>query len=241
MDNEIKYFIDFDENEKEEEKSDKLKPMSRLHKIILLILILIIFVLTTIFGFLSDNINKTEAKETDLTEMSYTNHPQISDRYKIKMFEFHKNDTVIIRGKINITKDDLKILSSKELDELFEYISSLTNYNWITISFADGTGILTLPENINLSFYGRLDDNGLISDMYGTIVKNGDADYLFIENTNSDSKVTENITNPDNGSIVYITASGTKYHFDGCSYLTESKPAVSLSKAKEQGYLPCSR
>ena len=40
---------------------------------------------------------------------------------------------------------------------------------------------------------------------------------------------------------VYITATGTKYHTDSCSYLAKSKIPISLSWAVEKGYSPCSR
>ena len=40
---------------------------------------------------------------------------------------------------------------------------------------------------------------------------------------------------------VYITKTGSKYHRGSCSYLRESKIAISLSSAKSQGYTACSR
>ncbi len=39
---------------------------------------------------------------------------------------------------------------------------------------------------------------------------------------------------------VYITKTGSKYHRLGCSYLKSCIP-ISLSKAIQQGYSPCSR
>lgn len=45
----------------------------------------------------------------------------------------------------------------------------------------------------------------------------------------------------DNGdTIVYVTASGTKYHRGSCSYL-KSKYEITLREAAESGYTPCSR
>lgn len=46
---------------------------------------------------------------------------------------------------------------------------------------------------------------------------------------------------PDTSQTVYITNTGTKYHRDGCGYLSKSKIAISLSDAKARGYTPCSR
>ena len=40
---------------------------------------------------------------------------------------------------------------------------------------------------------------------------------------------------------VYITESGKKYHRDGCRYLSKSKIEISLEKATNQGYKPCSK
>ena len=45
----------------------------------------------------------------------------------------------------------------------------------------------------------------------------------------------------ESSQTVYITQTGKKYHRDGCGYLSKSKIPISLSKAKEQGYTPCSR
>ncbi len=46
-------------------------------------------------------------------------------------------------------------------------------------------------------------------------------------------------TTTSGGTTVYITTTGTKYHRDGCRYLSDSKIAISLSEAKAQGYTPC--
>lgn len=40
--------------------------------------------------------------------------------------------------------------------------------------------------------------------------------------------------------IVYITKTGSKYHRFGCRYLRKSSIPITLKKAKEYGYTPCS-
>lgn len=40
---------------------------------------------------------------------------------------------------------------------------------------------------------------------------------------------------------VYVTRTGEKYHRSSCSYLSQSKIAISLEEAIEDGYTPCSR
>jgi len=51
-----------------------------------------------------------------------------------------------------------------------------------------------------------------------------------------------NSSNANSGSvvIVYITSTGTKYHCDGCRYLSKSKIPITLEEAKKRGYEPCS-
>jgi hypothetical protein len=44
-----------------------------------------------------------------------------------------------------------------------------------------------------------------------------------------------------NEDIVYVTASGEKYHKDGCTYLKSSKIMMSLEQAVMEGKQPCSR
>jgi hypothetical protein len=39
---------------------------------------------------------------------------------------------------------------------------------------------------------------------------------------------------------VYITKSGTKYHTEGCRYLSSSKYSIELTEAIQKGYGPCS-
>jgi hypothetical protein len=59
---------------------------------------------------------------------------------------------------------------------------------------------------------------------------------------------TPDVVNPDpvdpnptpDTTTVYITETGTKYHRDGCRYLSKSKIPISLSDAKARGYTPCS-
>ena len=96
----------------------------------------------------------------------------------------------------------------------------------------------------------------LLSEIYSTIIKDSDS-YLIIENKNDDTTeavenisensdssehVTQNNISPDDKSeTVYVTASGKKYHKNGCSYLTSTQRSVSLTEAQSKGYTPCSR
>lgn len=47
--------------------------------------------------------------------------------------------------------------------------------------------------------------------------------------------------NPEQNKVVYVTKSGSKYHNQGCQHLRKSSVATTLTKAKNQGYTPCSK
>ena len=40
--------------------------------------------------------------------------------------------------------------------------------------------------------------------------------------------------------VVYITDTGTKYHADGCRYLSQSCHEIDRQEAEDKGYEPCS-
>lgn len=77
------------------------------------------------------------------------------------------------------------------------------------------------------------------SDLANTSGNNGSS------NTgNSDDGNSAVIVNPDNGSnndiIVHITETGSKYHSEGCRYLSKSDIPVTLDETLDMGYEPCS-
>lgn len=59
----------------------------------------------------------------------------------------------------------------------------------------------------------------------------------------STNQTSQTITQPSSQQsqqiIVYITATGKKYHQEWCRYLDNSKIAITLEEAKKRGYEPC--
>lgn len=64
-------------------------------------------------------------------------------------------------------------------------------------------------------------------------------------NNSNTTKKTSNSTSSTNsnfqGTIVYITKTGKKYHRSNCSYLKKSKISININTAKAEGYTACSR
>ncbi|MCD8086493.1 MAG: hypothetical protein LUF28_09290 [Clostridiales bacterium] len=55
----------------------------------------------------------------------------------------------------------------------------------------------------------------------------------------SGSDVTEVSGDSEGDTLVYITASGEKYHLSTCRYVKDGGIEISLADAQEQGYEPC--
>lgn len=49
------------------------------------------------------------------------------------------------------------------------------------------------------------------------------------------------VTSDSQGTTVYITKTGSKFHGSSCSYLKNSKISININTAKAKGYTACSR
>ena len=56
---------------------------------------------------------------------------------------------------------------------------------------------------------------------------------------NTEPNPNEDVYEYEKSIIVYVTATGKKYHRDGCRHLSQSKIAKTLWDAKNEGYTPC--
>mgnify|MGYP000913844550 CR=1 FL=1 len=102
---------------------------------------------------------------------------------------------------------------------LFNLASISSGYGFVYTSFAFKNYYMEIF--IEAERYARLNSVGLW------------ADKAFGEEP-------ETVPAPEYDPIVYITNTGTKYHRDGCRYLSSSKIAIRLSEAIRRGYGPCS-
>jgi len=93
------------------------------------------------------------------------------------------------------------------------------------------------------------------TDTDGTIIFTSDAKTITIDkkassiqeqapptssNNTTSSKITSSTPSDNQNVTVYMTKTGSKYHRDGCRYLSKSKITISLKDAKSRGYEPCS-
>lgn len=98
---------------------------------------------------------------------------------KIKTFTvFNDSGTKSIgtRAELTVDKNSAKSLSAQEFNSFIEIEVSGSEYNWFTIDFNDGTGIVFAGCDITTSTYGKIDDEGMLESSIGFIkrVQSGD-------------------------------------------------------------------
>jgi len=71
------------------------------------------------------------------------------------------------------------------------------------------------------------------------VLSNTNNSVSSLSYTQNDTSMATN--NNDKNVTVYITKTGSKYHFNGCQYLRRSKIPTTLDNALNRGYTPCSR
>ena len=84
----------------------------------------------------------------------------------------------------------------------------------------------------------RMNDRGQ-ADLHKVMEQSG----MTIDKTPTPEPEVDNQGQPQtaDGTTVYITRTGKRYHREGCSSLSRSKIPTTLSDAKAQGYTPCQR
>lgn len=230
--------------------------------------------------------------------------------FQVETFEISAsaNETKAQRARIKADKEDFLINGEEYLEYICRNIITKNSYVWLTIDFGDDTGIVFLSDNTGGADYGKIDENGLIRELYGSFIISRQANYSYYpaivtasktepEKTSSDtatseskapatettvsdalatagvttseaktekpsdtaaetkptekktaepqsSKTTSAVTASSKSvasSAVYITATGSKFHRDGCGSLSKSKIKIDRNEALEKGYEPCKR
>ena len=86
---------------------------------------------------------------------------------------------------------------------------------------------------------GAVESNNAPSEIGASSENQQQTDYQSQETSYTDTVSTEEPKTEDTSAIVYITETGSKYHYGGCRHLSNSKIEISLSDAIAQGYGPC--
>lgn len=166
---------------------------------------------------------------------------------------FRKNLSPILYGTLNEDGNIAAILGTvyRDPDGHFVYVPSTAAVPPTTVPPTQTTAVPTTAPLTEITY--ALSTEGIVADSASpteTAAPPTEAASDFIAAPTAPAATTAPPTTqptteapapPASGDTVYVTNSGTKYHRSGCSYLSHSKIAISLSDAKAQGYTPCSR
>lgn len=268
---------------------------------------------TTAFFALKSTSVPTEMTDTEKESVSGSGTAKSTENFRnfqVETFEISApaNETKAQRARIKADKEDFLINGEEYLEFICRNIISKNSYAWLTIDFGDETGIVFLSDNTGGADYGKIDENGLIRELYGSFIISRQANYSYYpaivtasttepEKTSSDTATSESkapatetavgdvtttagvttseaktektsdaaaetkppekkASEPQSfkttsavtassksvaSSAVYITATGSKFHRDGCGSLSKSKIKIDRNEALEKGYEPCKR
>lgn len=125
-----------------------------------------------------------------------------------------------------------------------------TSQNSVALTVGDGKpnykSLVSVQDAADgdLSSKVSIDDSGVNYSSPGTY----DVTYSVTDGAGNTSTKTLRVTvraqstssSGGGGGTVYITRTGSKYHANGCRYLSRSKIPISKSSARARGYTPCS-
>lgn len=180
-----------------------------------------------------------------LSEVSRSQHELLNEEISVQdpIFSDYDYDWVITLYQ-PATKDQIEQLALVEANK----------YNWAEITGLDYSvcyycdRLTEYGQNVSFDFGDLFFCDWCIEDSKEELLKitvNGKRYYVGTYHAGSNSNRDDGSGNQPSGNTdsktVYVTDYGTKYHNVGCSYLSDSKHAISKTDAISQGYSACSR
>lgn len=107
-----------------------------------------------------------------ITIMNTGGNSKILDPSRIKIFDvMNESGTSSIgtRAELTVDKHSARNLSAQEFNSFIENTVSGSGYNWFTINFNDGTGIVFADCDISSPTYGKVDKEGMLESSIGVI------------------------------------------------------------------------
>lgn len=131
--------------------------------------------------YMKDRNEKMESERDDylaqITETPQSDNPLMNaDLNTGTVYSGDKSKVLGSYGYINISKAVLKNITEEQFEEFAqEKVKDNPWYNWVSIICEDGTGICFSGSDIYYPSYGKLDTDGAITDGYGDITWDFDA------------------------------------------------------------------
>ena len=93
-----------------------------------------------------------------------------------------KTEVIGTWAEIVVAKELALATTQEEYAEFCKTVVDGSGYNWVTISFGDGTGIQFQSSISYVATYGTIDSDGCIEEAIGMIMVQDDGTYSYTEN-----------------------------------------------------------
>lgn len=100
------------------------------------------------------------------------------------------------RALIKADKADFAENGKEYIDYICRHIIEKNRYAWLTIDFGDSTGIVFLSDNTGGADYGKIDENGLICELYGSFIISRESYYSYLSVFTPESASAAQTTQP---------------------------------------------
>lgn len=219
--------------------------------------------------------NDTGVAQTESTVPEEKNASETKPVEKISLLKAKINiralkkgdDKIVAYGTLELKKAQLKALTHTQFSDFCAKRVSQSELAWLTLRCEDKTGIVFTGNCITTAFYGKLDENGYISETMGTILLTASGKYVYVSSNDSSGSVDITTTEKaaettvtkapagssktkdssdeknqkDSAKVVFIEKGSKCYHKDSCKLLSKAKKSIEKSVAVKKGYTPCKK
>lgn len=123
----------------------------------------------------SDSLSTAQEPVGETNLLMNTN---ISERPVMNGF---KTERIGTYGLVMMDKDFLKAYGEEKFVEYVNTVVAGKDYNWFTIDFGDGTGLVFTGCNTLVITYAELDEENAIAETIGTAILNEDGGYTYTQ------------------------------------------------------------
>lgn len=123
-----------------------------------------------------------EPEESNAAEKPESDNPLMNADVQVgDVMNGTKTEKIGEWAEIRISKEVLKNVTQEQYAEFCESVVKDSGYNWFTITCEDGTGIQFAGSVYIVATYGKLDNEGCITETTGTIMLESDGTYSYTE------------------------------------------------------------
>ncbi len=126
--------------------------------------------------------NVPAERQPEDTEDAKTGNPLMDAEVSVSdVMNGTKTDKLGEWAEVQADKETMKGITQEQFSEFCNARVKDSGYNWYTINCGDGTGIQFAGSISSVATYGTIDNEGCITESFGTIMVQADGTYNYTE------------------------------------------------------------